>query len=1438
MAVKLEDSEISPLQSPPTMRLGIDIGSTTAKVVFIHADGEIAFWDYHRHKANIVETLLDMLRNLHKKVGDASLVPICTGSAGMGLAERTGFDFIQEVVASSRAVQFQYPHGKTLLDIGGEDSKIIFFDDNRRPDMRMNGNCAGGTGAFIDQMASLMDVTPSALNDLALEGSHTYPIASRCGVFAKTDIQNLVNCGLPQADIARSVFHAVALQVVNSLAQGHVIRPPVVFVGGPLFYFPALREAFFDVLSLSENETILPKASNVYPAYGGALSLTANTSRHYSLQEIIAIVKQYGAQAHITTHHERLFRNEQELASWNEDKKQYEVPQVPIETADGKDMYLGVDAGSTTTKIVATDDNDHILFLYYANNRGNPVATVREGLRQLRQKLDSQDIHVRIKRSAVTGYGEELIKVAFDIDEGIVETLAHFTAAKRFDPNVSFILDIGGQDMKAMFIQDGTIRNIEVNEACSSGCGSFIETFANSLGYTAEEFGHIACCAEHPVDLGTRCTVFMNSSVKQALRQGGGVEDISAGLAYSVIQNCLYKVLKLSDITELGDKVIAQGGTFKNPAVLRAMEKFLGTNVIRPNQAEFMGAYGAAITARTNTHRHNVSYPHEKHPIFRNAVLAENMEQKTVTCKMCTNHCKVCRIEFPNGRKYHTGNRCDRVFSNSDSSIRPGVNLFTRKYNLLRNYPAQPLEHATLTIGIPMVLNFYAHYPFWATLFNNLGIKVEPSSISANDYLRDGVGTITSDNICFPAKLVHSHILNLIEKKVDHIFYPRVVYEHSQFRDSANHFSCPVVTGYPDIIESTINPEQYGIPLDSPPVNFHDRELLKTACRQYLRQFDVRESAFLKAFSEAEKAMSSYHQSLQQEGRDIITKARVNNELLIVLANRPYHTDPMINHNIPEMIGKMGAHVIPLDALPLADVDVPEALEVVDQWEYSNQLYRAAHWVGKEPNAEYIQLNSFGCGPDAITIDEVKTILKTYGKMPVVLKIDEISSLGSAKLRVRSVIESRTTISLSPARMSRPKTPVFQKKDRHRTIIAPYFSPFYSLFIESLFTPMGYRIETLPPPDKESIRLGLKYANNDICYPATLIIGDVLKAMKSGRYRPEDIAVAITETGGQCRATNYCSLLKKALLNAGYDNIPVIAASLNKNSCNPQPGFSLNRPRVISVAFSALLIVDQLIRMYHATAVREVVAGESLKILKRQLEKTRENMGTLFVKESRVILQDAIEDFNSVKTYSKEYPRAGLVGEIYVKYNPFSNGNIVSKLMKEGIEVTVPPLFNFFIQTLVNLPFNYANHIKKSNSLTRDGLSVLRRIVDDKISKTNELMTNFEQSLEPLHSISKLAKNAEKVINLSNQAGEGWLLPAEVVSMAESGIHNVLSLQPFGCIANHIVAKGISPKVSRLYPELNYLTLDMDAGNSDVNVQNRLAFFIHAAKNSVKSIAI
>ncbi|MBU0511877.1 MAG: CoA activase, partial [Chloroflexi bacterium] len=768
------------------LQMGIDIGSTTAKVAVLNQDKQLLFSAYQRHNAETLQTLQAMLEDATECLGNVTFDLLLTGSAGLGICEKFDLPFIQEVVASAEVVSQLYPDVKTLIDIGGEDAKMIFFKTEGRPDIRMNGSCAGGTGAFIDEMATLLNVPVSELDHLASKHTMIYPMASRCGVFAKTDLQNLLSRDIPREDVAASVFHAVVLQTLATLSRGYDPNSLILFSGGPLTFLPALKNTFMKVLNVGRSDILDVENAQLLPAIGAAL---ANTSakRIYNLTTLMKLLKSLQNQA--TTSQNRLpalFDDEKTYQSWESTRTQQKIEQVDISHLNGNHLFLGVDSGSTTTKLILIDASGRVVFKHYASNRGNAIKAVQEGLKELRELFDCNGKYPRIVKSVVTGYGEDLIRAAYGFDEGMVETLAHFRAAKAFDEQVSFILDIGGQDMKAIFVKDGFIQNIEINEACSSGCGSFIESFARSMGYNVADFAQKACAAEAPCDLGTRCTVFMNSRVKQALREGAEINDISAGLAYSVIKNALHKVLKVTNTDQLGEHIVVQGGTFRNPAVQKAMEHLLGRPVTCPDMAELMGAYGAALTARDS---YNGNGPAASTFVgLERLESVGNYDKRLIRCRGCENNCAVTKMIFPNGNVFYSGNRCEKMFSNSGKAEREGISLPAIKYELLFNRKMEPESTSKLTIGIPRVLNQFENFPFWNTLFVECGIKVQLSAPSSNPVFQKGTAYIMSENLCFPAKLVSGHIMDLVEAGVDRIFFPMVFYEENSFSDSANSY--------------------------------------------------------------------------------------------------------------------------------------------------------------------------------------------------------------------------------------------------------------------------------------------------------------------------------------------------------------------------------------------------------------------------------------------------------------------------------------------------------------------------------------------------------------------------------------------------------------------------------------------------------------------------
>ncbi len=1405
-------------------KAGLDIGSTTAKIALLDPGNTLVFSHYQRHHAKIYETIKSFLQDLLDQKGDCYLDLKLTGSAGLGVSKRLDIAFVQEVIATHLVIKEFYPDVRTALDIGGEDSKIIFLNRGRPPDICMNGNCAGGTGSFIDQMAALLNITLFQLNDLAGSYAHIYPVASRCGVFAKTDVQNMFSRNIPHKDIAASVFHAVAVQCINTLARGRQIKSKILLCGGVFTFLPQLVNTFLKVLNFSNADMVMPERSELIPAMGTAL-FERYPTKPISVRKLLERVDK----ALMNTEPVRdrlapLFRSPRHFKDWKKKACTIPVKTSAIKDYKGKDCFLGIDSGSTTTKIVIIGKQKQILYSWYKENSGNPVKTVIKGLLEFRKQVVKFNPGLTIVRSAVAGYGEDLIKAAFNIDQGIVETVAHYTAARFIDPAVSFILDIGGQDMKAIFIDQGVISRIELNEACSSGCGSFLSTLAGSLNYSIEEFAHLACHATAPCDLGTRCTVFMNSKIKQSLRENATVEDISAGLSWSVIKNCLFKVLKLHTMSEIGDHIVLQGGTFKNPSIVRALELLTGKSVTISHAPELMGAFGAALFSRD---AHRAGSGHRTNFAGLQALEEiENYETDQIACKGCENTCRVTRYVFPGGRPFYSGNKCEKYFSAKGENEKRGFDFIAYKNDLMFNRDCSPHEDPVMTLGIPRGLNFYENFVFWHTLFTGCGINVRLSSPSTVNMGEKGMGTVMSDNICFPAKLMHGHIFDLAEKGVDRIFYPMVVYEKKDFEQAKNAYNCPIVTGYADVIESAVNPGQrFGIPLDRPTFTFDDETLLKKACVAYLRRFNISKSIINNAFYCALAAQAKVRQRIRSTASRMINQARKNHSLLIVLAGRPYHTDGLINHKINEILSGLGAQMITEDAL-MPDDGALEDVQVVTQWSYPNRIYAAAKWVALNPiNFQLVQLNSFGCGPDAVVIDEVREILKTGHKNHTLIKVDEISSPGSVRLRLRSMIGSlgyQKSICDCGYVSRKPFVP-FLKQDKKRVVWAPFFSEDYSAYLPAIFKNAGYEFIILPKPDRQSVDLGLQYANNDICYPGIILIGDIIKALKNNHYHPREIAIGITQTGGQCRASNYLSLIRKAMIGAGFEDIPIISVTSSQGGMN-QPGFKINWLRKIRILLVTTMFADCIAKMYYATVPREKTKGQSQGVRQRYMKRVGSAILSNNYSGIFRLLEKAIDEFNEIPIHKREMPRMGIVGEIYAKYNYFANQDLAHWLARQGIEPVLPPIVDYFIQDIVNYKENIKANTRHRKLTDLIGIG-LERLIMTTHTKFNALFSKFRYGL-PFEDINDVAQRASKILSLTHQFGEGWLVPGEVAMFAEQGIHHVISLQPFGCIANHIISKGVENKIKSIYPEINLYSLDFDAGMSEANLRNRLHFMI------------
>ena len=1401
-------------------KIGIDIGSTTAKAVLTDNNNTIVYSNYLRHNADVQKTLLEILKQIQEKIGaDIEIEIIVTGSAGMGIAERVGVFFIQEVMAASNFVSNYTSNIKSMIDIGGEDSKIIFFEDNSSlPVMRMNGNCAGGTGAFIDQMALILGVSVDELDQLAQKSKHIYPIASRCGVFSKTDVQNLVAKGVSKEDIVASIFNAIALQVVSSLSKGMRIEAKILFCGGPLTYIKSLREAFARVLELNAEDFVILPNSNLIPAMGCVFTTGERGSR-IRIDDLISKLSNTNNKipSSKSKRLEPIFKSEEELSKWRKDKIKNEKVKS-LKDYSGS-CFLGVDSGSTTTKLVLTDEQGYILFTDYSRNDGNPLKAVSQALERMNESCKENNANIKILAACSTGYGEDLIKAAFSMEYSVVETIAHYKAAKVLCPNVDFILDIGGQDMKALFVEQGVLNKIELNEACSSGCGSFIENFANTLSFKVSDFAEIACLAKNPCDLGTRCTVFMNSKVKQSLREGANVADISAGLSYSVVKNCLYKVLKLNSLS-IGKNIVVQGGTMRNDSIVKALENIIGNKVYRSQTPELMGAYGCAIHAAESLEKA------KSKTTFTETI--SDFSTQELNCKGCENCCLVTKYKFANGKTYHSGNKCEKFFTSKAESEK-GENIYTYKLERVFSNP-QP-KQVNYRLGVPRVLNMFEDFPFWQALFSPFGIELVLSDLSTYVNYEKGLKDVMSENICFPAKLVHSHVDNLEAKGLERIFFPYVLFEKMESEDSVNSYNCPIVSSYNVLIKNhKLANKDSKIKIDNPVFTFKDEKLLFANCEDYIKTLckEIKELEYSKAimkeaFAQALQAKEDYERDIKTKAIEIYEKAKQEQRPVILLAARPYHSDSLIQHKLSEVISSLGASVISDDIVRAEKgIDMQDTY-MLSQWSYMNRIVRASKWVAqKGSEVNYVQITSFGCGPDAFLLDEVSNLLCRYGKSCTIIKVDDINNVGSMRLRIRSLLESlKQKQYSSQTNLPFVDTKIFEHSDKQRTILAPFFTPYASPLLSEVFALSGYKLETLPLSDQESAELGLQYSNNEVCYPATLIIGDFIKALQSGKYDLDKIALGITQTGGQCRASNYYPIIRKALVDAGYSNVPVVSVSMSSAIRALQPGFSLDYKRIVPIAFDAMLFGDSISKLYNSTIVRTRQQEQTRKLKDEYLQKAKQIVLKRERKAMQQLLKTAVADFT--KLLPKEHidcPKVGIVGEIFLKFHPYANQNIENWLIKNGIEVIPPSLTPFMTQYFVNRDAKLGYKVETS-SIPKPLMKFVYRIVKKEINKYNEIMSQFEY-FTPFDEIYELSNHISDILPLIAQFGEGWALPAEIVSLHKHGADGVISLQPFGCIANHIISKGVENRLKAVCPDLALLSLDFDSSVSEVNVENRL----------------
>ncbi len=1406
-----------------TYRAGIDIGSTTVKLVLLDEEGKLLFGEYRRHCAHTQEALSALLREARERVGDCALRAKITGSGAINLAKALGIPFVQEVVAVADALRREAPQTDVAIELGGEDAKIIYFGTTLEE--RMNGVCAGGTGSFIDQMAALLQTDAAGLDREAEKYQQIYPIAARCGVFAKTDIQPLINEGATKADLAASIFQAVVNQTISGLACGKPIRGHVAFLGGPLHFLPQLKAAFIRTLKLTDETAIDPPNSHLFAAMGAALDetacealpiaslidrLTSGVEMAFELHRLPALFasqKDYDA---FCARHARAVVEKGDLASYT------------------GGCFLGVDAGSTTTKLALIGERGELLWSYYANNQGSPIETAKRAVSALARELPEG---AHILRECSTGYGEALLKAAFSLDEGEVETIAHCTAAAFFDPQVDCVLDIGGQDMKCIKLHNGSVDNVLLNEACSSGCGSFIENFAASLGYSAEDFAKEALFAPHPVDLGTRCTVFMNSNVKQAQKEGAGVPDISAGLAYSVIKNALYKVIKLADPSELGAHVVVQGGTFYNKAVLRAFERISGAEAVCPDISGLMGAFGAALIARSHYHGQETAML----PLTE----IETLEYKTQTlhCGGCSNRCMLTVTRFPGGRRYTTGNRCEKGAGNTDAHEK-GADLFAYKRERLFRYPPLAAEAAPRgELGIPRVLNMYENYPFWATFFKALGFRVILSPLSDRRLYERGMESIPSESECYPAKLAHGHVQWLIDEGEHTIFHPCVFFEHQETPDAQNHFNCPIVVSYPENLKNNVEAAADGeVEYLKPFLAFTSEKTVADRMARFCReQWGIPEKETRQAVSLAWAEQQRAKEDIRAEGARVLKKMRQEGRCGVVLAGRPYHLDPEINHGIPELIASYGLDVLTEDSLPI-DFTPERPLRANDQWVYHSRLYTAAEFVRRCDGLELIQLNSFGCGLDAVTTDQVSEILEGSNKLYTVLKIDEVNNLGAVRIRIRSLLAAMR-IRREKGIYAHPQSAAYHRaaftkkmRDEKWTLLAPQMSPIHFDVLEPMFAKHGYNVVLLKNDDRRAIDMGLKYVNNDACFPSITVVGQLMEAVTSGRYDTDHLALMMTQTGGCCRASNYVGFIRRALEKAGYGHIPVV--SVNLNGMEKNEGFTLSKGLIMD-AVHALVYGDLFMRCLYHVRPYELEKGSAEAIHQKWKEICVDSLVNPKTKWHYAdVCRGIVADFDALpidETLRK--PRVGIVGEILVKYMPLANNHLVELLEAEGAEAVVPDLLDFFNYSIYGRDFRHKNlgTSWKDSVVAKAGVEMLRRLRAPALEAL-EKSRRFEAPM-PIEDVAKLA---EPFLAIGNQYGEGWFLTGEMAELLTSGTPNIVCIQPFACLPNHVVGKGVIKALRKSYPWANIVAVDYDPGASEVNQLNRIKLMLSSARRAMQ----
>jgi predicted CoA-substrate-specific enzyme activase len=1450
---------------------GIDIGSTTTKIVALEEKNKTAVYsDYQRHHADQIGSVKKMLGQLSQRYPDADIRLAFTGSGAKAVSEALDLPFVQEVVANAIALRAQYPRVRTAIELGGQDAKIVFFHkekDGQDPgisDMRMNGSCAGGTGAFLDEMASVLNVPVEEFNALASQGTCVYDISGRCGVYAKTDIQPLLNQGVPKADLALSAFHAIAKQTIGGLAQGMTIEKPVAFEGGPITFHPTLVRVFAEHLRLEARDIILPEHPELPIALGAALYAEVmfrkrgknRDGREHgsSLRELMAKLDAY---QHQNRTHERkdtrFFRSEEERRAF-EDRHRQRLPEAcdPAAFKPGQVIrgYLGIDAGSTTTKFVFMDDEERIVHSFYAPNEGEPLLVAKNALTAMNEQYKRKGVRLEVIAAGTTGYGELLFSKAFDTECHVVETVAHARAVEKYVKDATFILDIGGQDMKAIWLDHGVITNIVVNEACSSGCGSFLENFAASLHIPVEQIAQAAFSSEHPAELGSRCTVFMNSSIITEQKNGKSPHDIMAGLCRSIIENVFTKVIRVSNLDSLGRKIVVQGGTFQNDAVLRAMEQYIGREVVRAPYPGMMGAIGAALITKERFQERHM----EQTFLGLDGIQAFSYTQESDSkCPFCMNHCSRTVVRFQNGKYWITNNRCEngeilgdpksdavrRQLQKKKEDKESVPNLFDLREKLLfQDYPyTQLAPKRGVVIGIPRVLSFWETMPFWKTFWKALGFEVAVSSPSSRKLYESGLSAVTSDTICFPAKLVHGHLRDLAEKKVDRIFMPSITVVPSENTAKTSQSMCAVVKGYPIVIRNSDSPARHwNIPFDAPLFHWYTDADRDDQLSQFMQKtFDIPKALTKKAIACADAAQNDFHAQLQGAGKRVCEQVRDSGSYAVVLASRPYQNDNLVNHGLAEMFTRQGIPVLTADSLPEANkLDLSQSrLDIVNN--FHARMLSSAIYAAQKEYLEYVQIVSFGCGHDAYLSDEIIRVMKEIsGKTPLILKLDESDVQGPLRIRVRSFLE---TVSMRRKSGQHPEVrelpdpyPVkFTKQDqKEKVILIPNTSHAFCRVMSAAFSAQGVRAEPLALGREDAITLGKKYVHNDICFPAQIVIGEALAALRSGQYDDKEVAIGMGKYIGDCRLTHYSALLRKALDDAGYSHVPIITND-DEDSHDLHPGFRMNVITALRIAF-ALPMIDVLEELLRKIRPYEIVPGSTNKAFETGMDAVVDGLRHDGIRGAKRGFEQAVEEMKAVRyDRSALKPQVLIVGEYLLNFHPGANHEIEAYLEKNGFEIIEARMTDVIRKT-----YFYQDAQVKEYRVHRPLLKKSWYHLANSVFEQAHDMTDAIAARHPLYEktcrLPELVKDSDPVLPHTFDAGEGVLIPGEILYHAKRGCRAFIILQPFGCLPNHVAGRGIVRSLKERYPDAAILALDYDPDMSFANIENRLQMLIMGQK--------